>query len=190
MRPSISDLRTLNQNLEDIPENQLIELLGALETTGFEWNSIGKYFSNSDLNKKINVDGLHHFDARSITEEWGNREFLIGNSNQTFLTKFIFWGIPLLSISSIILLLIGKLSYGGSLLAFTGVMYYLVESARKYHYSKQERGIKPSTISSILLVLWIINVVSLFASDTSNFGEFIFVVLSVAILLFFFKIKS
>jgi len=190
MNPSISELRELNQNLIDIPDEQLSELLKAFEAAGFEWNDGGKYFSNADLNKAIKVGGLHNFDARSIREEWGNREFLIDHSNQSFLTKFIFWGIPLLSIGSIILFITGKYAEGGALILITVMMYFLVESARKYHYTKKENGIRPSTISSVLIILWLINVIVLFASESSNLGNLIFVVLGLATLLFFFKIKN
>lgn len=189
MNPSISDLRELSPNLIDIPDNDFAELLAALDEKGFEWNSREKYFSNGDLNKVIDVGGLHSFDARSIREEWGNREFMIGYSNQTFLTKFQFWGVPLLSILTIILFILGKYANGVVLLIFTVMMYYLVETARKYYFTKKESGFKPSTISSVLIVLFLINMVILFTVESSKVGEFTFVILGLSGLLFFFRIK-
>lgn len=190
MFPSIDELKRLNRNFIDIPDFQIQELLDALKMKDFEWQNEEKYFFNTELDKAIEVSGLHYFDARSINEDWGNKDFIKSYTNSLFLTKFIFGGIPILVIISIILLISGAYLNAGILFLFTIIIYFLVENARKYYYSDNKKGIKPSIISSVLIFAWIINLILLLiATDKSSFS-FLLLILSLATLLFFFKIKE
>ncbi|HPC36219.1 MAG TPA: hypothetical protein P5268_09320 [Candidatus Marinimicrobia bacterium] len=177
MYPSIDDFKLLNENFISIPDNQIRDLLNALKMKDFEWHQDNKYFYNTNLNKAIKVSELHHFDACSIIEDWGNQDFIIRHSNLLFLTKFIFWGLPLLLILAIILLVIGKYLNAIILFLFTVIMYFLVEGARKFYHTEKKSGIKPSSISSILIIGWIINVVLLFISSGNSTYNFIFLIL-------------
>jgi hypothetical protein len=123
------ELILLNSNFCDRNPKDVEDLLIALSEASFEWSQQDEAFVNKKLGKLIKVSGLHVFDARSIREDWGNKDFVEEQDRLKILTKIGCTGILLIPIA-VLIAIVWDWRIGGGLV-LVGVLSLVISDSRK-----------------------------------------------------------
>jgi hypothetical protein len=128
-------------------------------------------------------------DRRNL-EKWGEKETFRKQRDLRFLTKVIFWGFLIFLIGSIVLLILGQLINMTTLIVFGSILLILTELTRKFYQTEGKKGIKSTTLTSILVGFAILNIILLFIIKDREVLGFTFILLSLSSLLFFKKLEE
>jgi len=188
--PSAKEIQEISKKFNNDSLSDLKDLLNALETYNYKWNPTDKSFYNTELNNIIKAESLHYFDSKSIIEKWSNKEFIKKQRDLKFLTKVIFWGFLLLIISSIVLLILKQVAMMITLLAVGIILLLFVELTRKYYNTDRKKGIKPTTLTSIVTLLALLNIAVMFITNGSKVFGATFVLLGLSAWLLFRNLEE
>lgn len=123
------ELIALNPIIADRSLDEVEDLLDALQEASYAWSPSHSAFINTKMEKVIEVDSLHRFDARSIREWWGNEDFVGEQDQLKFLTNIGCLGI--LSIPVAIVIAIFWNWQIGLGLAILGILALMISDSRK-----------------------------------------------------------